>query len=106
MPPRTESTDAPPPAGIPGTNSPRSTAPGSEKVSAAQAMIEKNMVAISTFMTFSNPVNPPSSTSAPPAIECATAPQDRGIAPLVSVAIPRPEALVSAALTDTVQMTR
>ena len=41
--------------GSPGTSSPRRTAPGSEKVSAAQAMIEKNMVAISTFITFSNP---------------------------------------------------
>ena len=69
---------------------PASDGGGIRKVSAAHAMIEKNMVAISTFMTFSNPLNPPISTSAPPAIECATAPQDLGIAPFVSVAIPRP----------------
>ena len=39
-------------------------------------MIEKNIVAISTFITFSKPLKPPASTTAPPASECAMAPHD------------------------------
>src|SRR5262249_48796820 len=58
------------------------------------------------FMTLSNPLKPPTSTTAAPAREWATAPADRGMVPFVSVAIPRPHALVSAPLTDTVQTTR
>ena len=69
-------------------------------------MIEKNIVAISTFITFSKPLKPPASTTAHPASECAIAPHDRETRPLVSVAMPRPDALVSAALTEMVQMTR
>ncbi len=69
-------------------------------------MIEKNITAISVFMTFSKAANPPISTSAPPTSECAMAPIGRGTAPFVRFAIPRPDALVSAALTDTVQITR
>ena len=69
-------------------------------------MIEKNIVAISTFMTFSKPLKPPARTTAPPISECATAPHERGTAPFVSVAMPSPDALVSAALTEIVQMTR
>ena len=64
------------------------------------------MVAISTFITFSKPLKPPTSTSTPPIREWATAPHDLGTAPFVRFAMPRPEALMSAALTETVQMTR
>src|SRR6185436_1775175 len=106
MPPSTDSTDDPPPGGMAGTNRPLKKAAGAEKVSAAQAMIEKNIVVISTFMTFSKPWKPPATTTAQPINECATAPHDRGTAPLVSVAIPSPAALVSAALTEIVQITR
>ena len=80
--------------------------PGLENVSAAQAMIEKNIVVISAFITFSKPLKPPATTMAPPISECATAPHERGTAPLVSVEIPSPDALVRAALTEIVQMTR
>jgi len=47
-------------------------------------------------------LKPPASTSAPPRSEWPTAPHDRGTAPLVSVAMPSPDALVSAALTEIV----
>ena len=66
----------------------------------------KNIVPMSTFITFSKPAKPPAATSAPPAMACAMAPQGRGTRLPVSVAAPRPQALVSAALTDTVHSTR
>ena len=66
----------------------------------------KNIVPMSTFITRSNPAKPPAATSAPPARACPTAPQGRGTRLPVSVAAPSPQALVSAALTDTVHSTR
>ena len=66
----------------------------------------KNMVPISTFITRSKPAKPPAATRAPPASEWATAPHGRGTRPPVSVAAARPQALVSAALTDTVHSSR
>ena len=101
-----DSTDEPPAGGIEGTTRPSSNAAGAEKVMAAQTMIEKNIAATSTFMTFSNALNPPASTTTQPASECATAPHERGTTPLVSVSMPSPDALVSAAVTPIVQMTR
>jgi hypothetical protein len=66
----------------------------------------KNMVAISTFMVFSKPAKPPAATSAPPASACPIAPHGLGIASPLSVAAASPQALVSAALTETVHSTR
>ena len=57
-------------------------------------------------MIRSNPAKPPAATSAPPINACPTAPQGRGTKLPVRVAAASPQALVSAALTDTVHNTR
>ena len=64
------------------------------------------MMPTSSFISFSKLVYPPSQTKAKPIRLCMTAPHDWEIAPPVRLAMPRPVALVSAALTATVQINR
>ena len=85
---------------------PRNVSIGDVNVSAAHASTLKPMMPTSTLIALSKPANPPTSTNAAPMKLCATAPHDCGITPPVRLAIPRPVALVSAAVTANVQSTR
>ena len=64
------------------------------------------MTPTSVFIIFSNPPYPPSSTKTNPNRLWSTPPQDCAMRPPVRLLMPSPVALVSAALTNTVQSTR
>ena len=105
MPPSTDSTDAPPPAGIAGhEQAARARRRARGSVSAAQATIAKNIVRDQHLHDLLEAREAADGDQRAAEHECATAPHGRGTAPPVSVAMPSPHALVSAALTDTVQM--
>jgi hypothetical protein len=64
------------------------------------------MTPTNVFIIFSKPPYPPSSTKTNPKRLWNTPPHDCGILPCVRLEMPRPVALVKAAVTATVQITR